>query len=49
MGQLVVKPGNPGHEADHRSDDGGPATPENSGDGGEEETEACGLIALCCG
>ena len=38
MGQLVVQPGNPGHEADHRSDDRGPVTPENSGEGGEEET-----------
>jgi len=39
LGQLIVlQPHNPRHQSDCRSDDGGSVTPENSGQGGEEDT-----------
>ena len=37
-GQFIVQSDNPRQQADHRPDDGGSVTPENSGQGGEEDT-----------
>ena len=38
LGQLVVQPGQPGHQSDRRSDEGGSVTSENSGEEREEDT-----------